>query len=254
MLCHSRKQLILLVSLCSFSAAFQNGGAFLPHARVLSTASSASALMAKKKKKKKGTAGQGFGEVREPVQTKSTEVEDTPLSTNSPGLQGLEGGSDVIPTFAAESGSDPNMSPEERTQLLLREKYGMRTFEDQQREEKLKENARRFQELKSLADEEDFDLMQVIPAPILVAFDSFLKIGLAITTVLFIAAGCGITAEAWSASSGNPLPEDIDNFIVNTIEPNFTPGLFVLLSFSVTLGIFSALQLGSSSSQYKEGP
>jgi len=42
---------------------------------------------------------------------------------------------------------------------------------------------------------------------------------------------------------------------VNTIEPNFTTGLFVLLGFSVGLGVFAAAQLGSQGAQYKEdGP
>lgn len=239
-------QLIVLVSLCSFGAAF--------HPSVFPQQRASALMMAKKKKKKKGSAGQGFGRAEQEVV--ETETYEEPFVGTSPGLQSLEGASDVVPTFAAmpEVELDPNMPVEERTKQLLREKYGLRTLEDQRRADKLNENKRRMAELKALADEEDFDIMRVIPAPILVAFDTFLKAGLAITTILFIAAGCGITAEAWSAASGSPLPEDIDNFIVNVVEPNFTPGLFVLLGFSITLGVFSALQLGSSTSQYKEDP
>jgi hypothetical protein len=44
----------------------------------------------------------------------------------------------------------------------------------------------------------------------------------------------------------------LDSFIVTTIEPNFTPGLLVLLSFSIGLGLFSAAQLGSAGATYKE--
>ena len=74
------------------------------------------------------------------------------------------------------------------------------------------------------------------------------------TTVAFVLAGFGITAEAWSVATSNTLPDNVDQFIVNVIEPNFTYGLLVLLGFSVSLGIFATAQLGSGSSFYKEEP
>ena len=106
-------------------------------------------------------------------------------------------------------------------------------------------------EVKQMKDE-DFDIFMIVPPPILRAIDFFLKTGLTITTILFILSGFGITAEAWSVATSNPLPENVDSFIVNVIEPNFTPGLLVLLGFSVCLGIFATAQLGSGSSTYKE--
>ena len=92
----------------------------------------------------------------------------------------------------------------------------------------------------------------MLPAPVLVGIDLFLKAGTAICSVLFVMAGLFITAEAWSKASGDALPENLDAFIVNIVEPNFTPGLLVLLSFSVSLGAFAALQLGSQGATYKE--
>lgn len=113
------------------------------------------------------------------------------------------------------------------------------------------ENRQRMQKIKQMKDEE-FDIFMVIPPSIIRAIDLFLKTGLAVTTTLFVLAGFGITAEAWSVATENTLPENVDSFIVNVIEPNFTPGLFVLLGFSVSLGIFATAQLGSGSSTYKE--
>jgi hypothetical protein len=94
--------------------------------------------------------------------------------------------------------------------------------------------------------------MNMLPPSVLVGIDRFLKAGLFTCGTLFILAGLFITAEAWSKASNQPLPTNLDNFIVDIVEPNFTPGLLVLLGFSVSLGAFAALQLSSSSSQYKE--
>ena len=100
--------------------------------------------------------------------------------------------------------------------------------------------------------DDEFDIFQFLPPSLLKAIDLFLKTGLAISTVLFILSGVGITAEAWIAATGNTLPDNVDQFIVTVIEPNFTYGLLVLLGFSVSLGIFATAQLGSGSSVYKE--
>ena len=102
--------------------------------------------------------------------------------------------------------------------------------------------------------DEEFDVFEVVPAPILKFIDIFLKGGLAITTTIFIAAGIGITVEAWSKATGSNLPEGWDDFIVSIVEPNFTTGLFVLLAFSISLGVFASAQLGSGSSVYSEDP
>jgi hypothetical protein len=104
-----------------------------------------------------------------------------------------------------------------------------------------------------LADKgEDFDLIKILPDPLLIFIDRFLKVGVAVCTALFISAGIAITVEAGSKATNNPLPASIDDFITNVVEPNFTPGLLVLLGFSVSLGAFAALQLSSSSSTYRE--
>jgi len=210
-------------------------------------------------KKKKTSTGKGFGKVETPAQSAKSDPSATTKQQEQPGtpdngqqfLQSVEsGGSDARPQME-------ELPPEERTKQLLRDKYGLKTLEEQQMDakqlEQLQERRRKMSEWKKKAEQgEDFDIMSAIPAPILIAIDRFLKAGVAITGLLFIGSGLGITAEAWSKTSGNPLPDNVDEFIVNTIEPNFTTGLLVLLGFSVSLGLFAAAQLGSEGAQYRE--
>lgn len=202
------------------------------------------------KKKSKNTTAQGFGKAPE-MKTPQTTVE-----SSSP-LRSIEtGASGTIPAMPKKIETDPSMPAEERAKQILREQYGLKSLEEQQLDAKKRErmelDRKKRAEWKKMAEKEDLDIMTMLPAPLLIAIDRFLKIGVAISTLLFIAAGIGITAEAWSAASNTPLPPDVDAFIVNVVEPNFTPGLFVLLGFSVSLGIFGALQMGSSGAQYRE--
>lgn len=146
---------------------------------------------------------------------------------------------------------------EQRNKRILREKYGLRTKEEQEaaeaKQKQIADQRKKINEWQKAADEgEDFDLLQFLPDPILIFIDKFLKVGVAVCTVLFVLAGFAIAVEAGSKATANPLPQNIDNFIANVVEPNFTPGLGVLLSFSVGLGLFASLQLNSAASTYRE--
>jgi hypothetical protein len=99
---------------------------------------------------------------------------------------------------------------------------------------------------------EDRDLLAVLPPSVIRGIDTILKLGLGISTVLFVVAGIFITIEAGSKATGSPLPDGLEGWIVNVVEPNFTPGLGILLAFSVSLGIFSVSLGGSASSTYRE--
>lgn len=215
------------------------------------------------KKKKNSSGGKGFG--KEPVvpptpSAKSTYDEPMMLEREDPNAQqtsaftSVEGGSNAIPTMDP---NNDNMSADERASAILRQNYGMRTREEQQEEfrrtEAAKEQRKKLDEWKKMADDgKEFDIMEILPEPVLIGIDRFLKAGVAICTVLFVLSGIGITIEAWSKASESPLPENIDQFIVNVIEPNFTPGLGVLLGFSISLGAFAAAQLGSASATYRQ--
>jgi hypothetical protein len=215
-------------------------------------------------------AGKGFGKQESPKPTPQKKRED-PASSSSSGeaLQSIEGGTVGQPIMesttkmisnrpAPLAETNPDMPVEERTGQIMRERFGLKTYEEQEiaRKESTsrEEQAQRMSRLKQLAEDDKLDLFTLLPAPLLTFIDRFLKGGLAVSTICFILAGCGICAEAWSASSGKPLPPDIDSFIANVVEPNFTPGLLVLLAFSISLGIFASAQLGSGTSQYQEDP
>lgn len=238
-------------------------GFIIPHfnpSLTIQQHSSVSTLYAKKKKRN-NTSGKGFGKA--PAREEVSKPKSTPTSSSA-NEYSTEESSGLLTSIETTTPSsyakpkidlDPNLSTDERNKEILKQQFGLRSFEERQGDikaaEKMAEERERMQKIKQMKDE-DFDIFMVIPPPIVKAIDLFLKTGLAVSTVLFVLAGIGITAEAWAVATGNTLPENVDSFIVNVIEPNFTPGLFVLLAFSVSLGIFATAQLGSGSSTYKE--
>ncbi|GFH61725.1 hypothetical protein CTEN210_18201 [Chaetoceros tenuissimus] len=231
--------------------------AFVSPTSFTSSTSSSSFTILSAKKKKSKNAGKGFGK-------------ETPTPQKQVFTEELTAGLSSIEQVSEESFStpkldltiDPSLSKEERNREILKQQFGLRTYEEQQNDVELaKTNAKKkeaFQKqraqldkIKNMSDDE-FDIFQFLPPSLLKSIDLFLKIGLGISTVAFILSGVGITAEAWTVATGNTLPENVDQFIVNVIEPNFTYGLLVLLGFSVSLGVFATAQLGSGSSVYKE--
>ena len=246
------KYISILLALPILSEAFVSPSALTSSS---SSSSSNTILFAKKKKSKK--SGQGFGK-ETPTPQKITVTEE--LSSGFTSIDQVTDESFSTPKLDLDV--DPSLSKEERNREILKQQFGLRTYEEQQNDVELaKANAKKkeaFQKqraqldkVKNMSDDE-FDIFQFLPPSLLKTIDLFLKTGLGISTVLFILSGVGITAEAWTVATGNTLPENVDQFIVNVIEPNFTYGLLVLLGFSVSLGIFATAQLGSGSSVYKE--
>ncbi|GAX10953.1 hypothetical protein FisN_2Lh483 [Fistulifera solaris] len=210
-------------------------------------------------KKRSQSEGKGFGKSGPSKSDKKSSdsapaSEDRPIAATKPFLQSVESGSsNAIPVLE----DDASLSPDQQAERILRDKYGMKTLEEQQLTQKQMENIneqrRKLQEMKRKAElNEEIDFIAMIPGPVQIAIDRFLKIGLGISGILFLAAGMAITVEAWSKTTKNELPEALDQFIVGTVEPNFTTGLLVLLGFSVSLGVFAAAQLGSQGAQYRE--
>lgn len=204
-------------------------------------------------------AGKGFGKAAaEPpkVQTSSSSSSSSSqppaaAAANEPFLKSADG---AKPTPVQV---DESLPPEERTKQILRQQYGLKTLEEQRLSDKqlvdYQAKQKRTAEFKKkMENNKDLDIMNMLPPGVLVIIDRFLKIGLGVTGTLFVLGGIGICIEAFSKVSEKPLAPNIDAFIVNIIEPNFTPGLLVLLAFSVSLGAFAALQLSSEASQYRE--
>jgi hypothetical protein len=237
-------------------------------------------FLSKKNKKRATQESKGFGKVQEAAgsanksaasspatsttaaattSSMSSSTESVKQTSSSPSfLQSVPGGSDCIPAME-EPKESKQLPPEERTKQILREKYGLRSLEEQQFDAKQlelrKEQAKKVQEWKKKVATDgdgDVDIIAMIPGPVLIGLDRFLKAGIAIVGTTFIASGLGITVEAWSKSSGQALSDDVENFIVTVIEPNFTTQLLVLLSFSISLGVLAAAQLGSAGAQYRE--
>jgi len=235
--------------------------------KVININRSSSSFLLAKKRKNSNQAGRGFGKQPEIVEkTESTSSLRSPpsqqqSSSSSAPFTSVDGGSGAIPKFAMEESTTTSAAKsenvEDRTGNILRGKYGLRTREEQEAEElkqkQVEEQRKKINKWKQLADEgQDFDLLQILPDPVLIFIDRFLKFGLTVSTILFIFAGMAITVEAGSKALSSPLPIEVDNFITNIVEPNFTPGLGVLLSFSVGLGLFASLQLNSAASTYRE--
>lgn len=227
----------------------------VPPYNVATKQSQTSLFLAKKSSAK--ASGQGFGKSAPEVTAQRANPEGGVPGGDASVLQSIEmGASGAMPAMPKKAKPDPSLPAQERTKQILREQFGLKSLEEQQtdakKRDRMAQDRKRFEDLKKMAEKDDLDIMSALPAPLLIGIDRFLKAGVAVCTVLFIASGMGITAEAWSAATGNPLPEDVAAFIVTVIEPNFTPGLLVLLGFSVSLGIFASLQLGSAGATYRE--
>lgn len=203
------------------------------------------------------SGGQGFGKTTDDRPSRGATEPTAPPPAMDETVLTSSASSLIPPPLEKEEAIDDTRSPEERAAQVLREKYGLRTLGEQQvaaqQQNRQQEEQAKWAALqKKAATQETFDLFRVIPGPVLKGIDVFLKAGTAVCTLLFVSAGVLVTVEAWGKASGQELPPDFDAFIVSTVEPNFTPGLLVLLSFSVSWGIFAALQLGSQGASYKE--
>ena len=166
-------------------------------------------------------------------------------SSSSPG--GPPPSTSPPPPSTASSRTDS-----QRQNDLLEARFNMRPRQPTNREAKEADDRKR-ELAKQMAAGGDGDIFSLIPSPVIKAVSTFLQFGTAASTLLFVLAGLGITIEAASTTKLIPaLPPAIDDFFVLTVGPNFTPGLLVLLGFSVSLGVFSAAQLGSEGAVYKE--
>jgi len=155
------------------------------------------------------------------------------------------------------------LSPEERSQTILKEKFGLKSYEEQQadlgdyralNDAEDKKKKRTILRNLDTAWPENKGFVDVLPPSLIKGIDSALKLGLGGCTVLFVLAGVLITIEAGSKAGVYEIPIGLEEFVVNVVQPNFTPGLGVLLGFSITLGIFSIGIGSSASSTYREDP
>lgn len=219
-------------------------------------------------KKKKQRGGEGFGKqlTKETSSSSSFSDEDSSsISSSATALQSI----DATPQPQSQSSPaeslnlDPNLSPEERSQEILRQKFGLKSYEQQQADlgdyralldsENKKEKRTALRNLDKVWPENK-NFVEILPPSAIKGIDSFLKLGLSVCTVIFVGAGVLITIEAGSKANLYEIPKELEEFVVNVVQPNFTPGLGVLLAFSVTLGLFTVGLGSSGSSTYREDP
>ncbi|KAL3783405.1 hypothetical protein ACHAW5_008769 [Stephanodiscus triporus] len=241
--------------------------------RALSSSSGVLVLSAAKRDRKKklpgggSGGGEGFGKggggrssssSAPPAAIREDGRTPTMPSTSRP-LQSIDISSSS--SSAAVDVDLEGLSPEERSRAILRSKFGLKSYEEQQADlgdyrlvVDAEEKRKRRDGLRNVEAmwPEDRDLLAVLPASVVRGVDAFLKLGLGVSTVLFVVAGMFITVEAGSKATGRPMPDGLEAWIVDVVEPNFTPGLGVLLAFSVSLGLFSVSLGGSAASTYRE--
>jgi hypothetical protein len=214
----------------------------------------------------KSTSGQGFGKSTSKTVDESAVADDAPRGLQSISVDDSSPATNSFQTTNDLDSSDDDsssMTPEQRSKSILRNKYSLISYEEQramegderalvdsQKKQIQREKLRNIEKLWP----ENADVFEVLPPSLLKGIDTALKVGLGACTLLFMLSGVFITIEAGSKATGNALPEGLDGWIVNVVEPNFTPLLGVLLGFSVSLGLFSAGMLGSKGSVYREDP
>ena len=234
--------------------------------KILSTQqrySSTTILSAKKTKKKRGS-GEGFGTTTTNRSNDDNAVqstyEDTASSSSSMPLQSIN---TQQQTQTTKELNLQGLSPEERSQTILKEKFGLKSYEEQQadlgdyralNDAEDKKKKRTILRNLDTAWPENKGFVDVLPPSVIKGIDSLLKLGLGVCTVLFVLAGVLITIEAGSKAGVYEIPIGLEEFVVNVIQPSFTPGLGVLLGFSITLGMFSIGIGSSASSTYREDP
>ena len=231
-----------------------------------STWSSTTQLSAKKKKSR-GSSGEGFGKAAAVSESPSKSSSDRFINEDDSGsaprtLQSID--SAVSTSDSSDSlDIDPNLSDEARSKAILRQKFGLKSFEEQQADlgdyraiQEAEAKAAQRDKLRSIEKlwPENKDFVSMLPPSVVRGIDTFLKTGLGLTTGAFITAGIFITIEAGSKATGYELPAGLDEFVTNVVEPNFTPGLGVLLGFSILLGVFTISLGGSAASSYREEP
>jgi len=261
---------------------FQLALAFIPspHQRTLVQPFTyhASQLYSSNKKKNIVSSGKGFGKQQEKQkgddknvsfddkdglfvsidETKLSSPKSTSYMSSSSNLSNI----DMISSSSSLSSPASIDKPvEERTKDILRQKFGLTSMEEKlnkleelDRNELIKKKSLKIQKAVQKKEEES-SFISSIPPDVLSGISTILKIGTGLSVVLFVLAGIGITWEAWIVSTkpeNSYMSPQLDAFITQVVEPNFTLGLFVLLSFSIALGLLTTAQLGNASAVYKE--
>ena len=98
-----------------------------------------------------------------------------------------------------------------------------------------------------------FEPLKNVPPGVQIGVEKFLLGTIVVLLVAFVGIGCAITLEAFAAAKQEPLDPALRDFIVDQLEPKFTPILGIGFACSILLGGLKTLQLTSDGGQYSEG-
>jgi len=258
-----RLSILLLAVVVSCCKAFSSPSSIkIPSAQQIRYSSTT--LSAKKTKKKRGSSGEGFGTTTTTTKRSNNDnAEQSTYEDTASSSMPLQSINTQQPQTQTKELNLEGLSPEERSQTILKEKFGLKSYEEQQADlgdyralNDAEDKKKKRTILRNLdnAWPENKGFVDVLPPSLIKGIDSVLKLGLGVCTVLFVLAGVLITIEAGSKAGVYEIPIGLEEFVVNVVQPNFTPGLGVLLGFSITLGIFSIGIGSSASSAYREDP
>ncbi|CAM9770141.1 unnamed protein product [Chrysoparadoxa australica] len=92
----------------------------------------------------------------------------------------------------------------------------------------------------------------IVPMEVQGVIEKVLVAAFTLSMSSFVIVGLAIFVEAYAKSTNNPLPDNIDKIIAETLEPAFTPGLGVVFFCSSLLGVFKLGQINNSAAAYRE--
>lgn len=95
-------------------------------------------------------------------------------------------------------------------------------------------------------------IFDLIPAEVQLGLERFFIVGFTLCLLFLVAVGLSIATEAYFKATTGELPQELDNFIVQNMQPYLTPSLVGTFGFSVCLGVLKIGQMGQESVLYKE--
>jgi hypothetical protein len=96
-------------------------------------------------------------------------------------------------------------------------------------------------------------VLEKIPEKTQAQLDSFLITATFSSLALVILCGIGISYGAFKVIfPQTKIPEALDIFITNVLDPAFTPAVGIFFIFSITFGLFKFAQISSDKTVYRE--
>eukprot|EP00903_Cladosiphon_okamuranus_P012716 g11888.t1 len=221
-----------------------------------------------KRKKKKAAAAAAAAAAGTEGGTAVSEKSSSPSTSST--SSAVDGFQDAGSTMMVGTDGGPSPIPEvkvaKRGEVLADGVIGT----DEAREAKIEETLRKMgvQSIKEVRSEKEMEMEEekkkkgmgqqitsffdLIPPETQLLMERVFIAGFALCLVFLVFCGCAIGVEAYFLSTQGKLPPDLDDFIVQKLEPLFTPSLGLTFLFSSCLGVLKLGQMGQESVVYRE--